>query len=221
MENSNKIIGENIAKYRRAFDMTQLDLAEKLNYSDKAVSKWERGDAVPDVSVLMNIADLFGVTLNDLCYEHLTTENTKIKQHKKTKHFYITMLSVGLCWLIATITFTLLLIFAPSVPKKWLAFIFALPVSAIVALILNSLWGKEFWNWTFVSIIIWGTLLSICLSVDSNNINWLYLIGAPLEVLTIIWFFFKGKIIEKIQLIKKYKSRKKFKRDENNEKIEQ
>ena len=59
-------IGANIAAYRKQFGMTQAGLAEKLNYSDKAVSKWERGESVPDVLILMQLAELFGTTVNDL-----------------------------------------------------------------------------------------------------------------------------------------------------------
>ena len=59
-------IGANIAERRKAAGMTQAGLAEKINYSDKAVSKWERGESVPDVLTMMQLAQLFGVTVNDL-----------------------------------------------------------------------------------------------------------------------------------------------------------
>ena len=59
-------IGVNIAAHRKRAGMTQACLAEKLNYSDKAVSKWERGESMPDVTTLVQLADLFGVSLDDL-----------------------------------------------------------------------------------------------------------------------------------------------------------
>ena len=59
-------IGANIAAYRKRAQMTQAGLAEKLNYSDKAVSKWERGESAPDVITLVQLAELFGVTVNDM-----------------------------------------------------------------------------------------------------------------------------------------------------------
>ena len=61
MEELREIIAKNISDLRKKSGLTQIELAEKLNYSDKAVSKWERGDSVPDVGVLKQIADLFGV----------------------------------------------------------------------------------------------------------------------------------------------------------------
>ena len=207
-ENINKIIGENISKYRKQLDLTQIEFAEQLNYTDKAISKWERGESIPDVKVLLQICDIFGISMNDLCYEKNTVKTEIMVPSKKLKRFYISILSVGLCWLVATIAFTMLLVFAPAISKKWLTFIYAIPVSGIILTVLNSKWGKRIWNCLFVSIIIWGVLLSICLSIDSSTINWLYLIGIPLELLTIIWFFFKAKLIEKLHNLKKYRKNK-------------
>lgn len=214
MGSINHIIGQNISKLRKEIDITQAELAEKLNYSDKAVSKWERGESVPDVSTLVSIADFFGVTLNELCYDTTLSKRESISQKKKTRHAYITILSVGLCWLVATITFAMLLVYAPSLTKKWLAFIYAIPVSGIILVVFNNLWGKRIWNTLFVSMIVWGILISICLTADSANTNWLYIIGIPLQLLTIVWYLFKSKIIEKIRYIKKSRSKK-----QENEKI--
>lgn len=208
MENINKTIGQNIAKLRKEQSITQLELAEKLNYSDKAVSKWERGESTPDVATLVNIAGIFGITLNELCYENTSPNLTIVSQKKKTRQIYISILSVGLCWLVATAVFAILLAFAQALPKKWLAFIYAIPTTGILLVVFNNLWGKKVWNSVFVSIIIWGLLISLCLTVDNASINWLYIIGIPLQILTIIWYFFKGKIIEKIRLLKRYRKKR-------------
>ena len=61
-----KTVAKNIAAYRKAHHDTQLDLATKLNYSDKSVSKWERGESLPDVYILSQIADLYGVSVSAL-----------------------------------------------------------------------------------------------------------------------------------------------------------
>ncbi len=211
LETQSKIIGKNISTYRKHIEMTQSQLATALNYSDKAVSKWERGESLPDVSVLLQICDIFGITMNELCYETNIAQSIKVAPIKKMKHFYISLLSVGLCWLVATIVFTTLLIFTPGLPKKWLAFIYALPVSGIILVVLNTKWGKKIWNCLFVSIIIWGTLISICLSFNYSTLNWLYILGIPLQILTLIWYFFKSSILQKI------KNLKKFGRNNNNE----
>ena len=193
----NKTISENLIKYRKQAKITQLELAQMLNYSDKAISKWERGESLPDISVLYQIANIFGITLNELCYQQPESVKISLPQNKTTKHLYIAALGTVLVWLIATIVFAMLLSFAPELSKKWIAFIIALPASGIVLLVFNTLWGKKILNIIFVSIIIWGTLLSICLSSNFANINWLYLIGIPLEALTVIWYIYKAQKTQK------------------------
>ena len=133
------IIATNIAKARRASGLTQLQLAEKLNYSDKAVSKWESGASLPDIVVLKQIADLFGVSVDSLLSEHSGKDVPLLPRGRV--HFIISALSVLLVWLIATVIFVTLAI--ANVPGQlWLAFLWAVPVSLIVALVMNSVWGN-------------------------------------------------------------------------------
>lgn len=198
---TNKIIGKNISNLRKNLNLTQLELAEKLNYSDKAVSKWERGESIPDVATLMQIADFFGVSMNELCYEKVETPHNA-NNYSKMKHTFISILSVGLCWLIATVVFTLLLVFAPELSGTWLAFVYAIPVSALLLVIFNSLWGKRIYNLLYVSILFWGITTCICLTVLKSNVFYLFLIGIPLQILTIVWYLFKEKILQKIKIKK-------------------
>ena len=192
----NLTISQNLTKYRKLAGITQLELAQMLNYSDKAISKWERGESLPDVSVLLQIAEIFGITINELCYES-KDEVAPPKKHSTSRHLYISALATGLVWLVATAIFSILLAFAPDVSRKWLCFIFAIPVSGIVLVVLNTMWGKRIFNAIFVSMIIWGVLLSICLTANMNNVNWLYIIAIPLEILTIVWYCFKAQIYSK------------------------
>ena len=64
-----RVIAKNMTELRLAKGMTQLQVAERLNYSDKAVSKWERAESIPDICILKEIADLYGVTLDYLVNE--------------------------------------------------------------------------------------------------------------------------------------------------------
>ena len=101
-EKVKKIIAENIVRYRRECNLTQAELAEKIHYSDKSVSKWERADGVPDIFVLVMLAELFGVTVNDL----LTEKHRKShRAAPKLKRSIITLMSAGLVWLVAAVVF--------------------------------------------------------------------------------------------------------------------
>lgn len=99
------IISENITKNRKRLGLTQLELAEKLNYSDKTLSKWERAESIPDVITLKELSSIFGITVDELIGEEGVITSYVIPKRKKamTKRniISISLLSVGLVWLIA------------------------------------------------------------------------------------------------------------------------
>ena len=66
MENLNLIIAKNICEYRKKCELTQSELANLLNFSDKSVSKWERGLCCPDISLLPLLASLFSKSIDEL-----------------------------------------------------------------------------------------------------------------------------------------------------------
>ena len=79
MDNVNSVIAKNLVTLRKKSNLTQLQLAEKLNYSDKAISKWEKGEALPNINVLMALADFYEVKIQDIVYEHKVVEPKKSK----------------------------------------------------------------------------------------------------------------------------------------------
>ena len=187
------IIAKNIAELRQSNGLTQLDLAEKLNYSDKAVSKWERGESLPDVTVLMQIAELFGVTLDWLVKEeHGGTEETAAVIHHHHRGF-ITGICLMLVWVIALFVFIMLMI--ASVPHAWLSFIYALPVTAIVWLTLNSIWFNPRLNYAIISLLMWSVLAAIQLSFlpAGINLSLIYLLGIPGQIIILMWSKIKIK----------------------------
>ena len=187
------IIAKNIAELRQSNGLTQLDLAEKLNYSDKAVSKWERGESLPDVTVLMQIAELFGVTLDWLVKEeHGGAEETASVIHHHHRGF-ITGICLMLVWVIALFVFIMLMI--ASVPHAWLSFIYALPVTAIVWLTLNSIWFNPRLNYAIISLLMWSVLVAIQLSFlpAGVNLSLIYLLGIPGQIIILMWSKIKIK----------------------------
>ena len=110
-------IGANIAAYRKQANMTQAGLAQRINYSDKAVSKWERGESVPDVTTLVMLAEQFGVTVNELLVDPdalpedsesnlekaMTQVSEKALKRKANKNV-ILALSSTLVWFVARVT---------------------------------------------------------------------------------------------------------------------
>ena len=187
-------IAKNICDLRTGAGMTQLSLAEVLNYSDKAVSKWERGESVPDIFMLKRIADYFGVTVDYLLEsDHTESIEQTIEHHKfvSRNRFIISFLATALVWLIATFAFVTMLIFSPDLAlRPWLMFIYAIPVSATVALVFNSIWGRRKMNYPIISVLVWSLLLAVFMSlliVFGINIWPVFILGIPGQVIIIIW----------------------------------
>ncbi len=191
-----QIIAHNLVELRRASGMTQLELAESLNYTDKAVSKWERGESIPDITVLMKIAGIFGVTVDWLVTEtHKEPVPATPAAPKKQTRKIIVWLSVLLVWFIATAFFSMFLIFAPQYTARWLSYVYAIPVSLIVWLIFNSIWFNRRWNYFIISALMWTGLLTIQLTVRIFDFSVLpiYLLGIPGQIIILLWSKLKSR----------------------------
>ncbi len=194
-------IGGNIAAYRKKTGLTQAGLAEKLNYSDKAISKWERGESVPDVLTMMQLAQLFDVNVNVLLEDPnalpdnpgmiqraMSQVSEKALKRKADKNI-ILALSSTLVWFVALLIFVVLTTL--SIPCGWMAFIYALPVNAIVLLSLRSAWHDFRRNSPLISCIVWGCLLSIYLSLlvyCKFHAELVFLLGIPGQIAILLWF---------------------------------
>lgn len=192
-------MAKNITELRQKKGMTQLELAERLNYSDKAVSKWERAESMPDISVLVEIADMFGVTLDYLVREE--HEQPKPKKQKKKKNYnrkFVAVLSVLTVWLVASIAFVAISIATSGAAIQWLMLVYAVPVSMIVWLIFNSIWFDIRKNYLIISILVWSLLAALHLSFLPAGVNlWqLYLLGIPGQIIIFAWSKVKGNTIE-------------------------
>ena len=196
-------LGANIVMYRKRSGLTQAKLAERLNYSDKAVSKWERGESMPDVLTLTQLAELFDITVNDLLIDPdaLPAQSNVVERavgkavektfKRKADKKIILMLCSVLVWFVALLAFVV--VFSLDIPNKWqsfMAFIYAIPINSIVAVSLNSAWRDFRRNKLFVSGIVWGSLLSIYLSLlifMGINIWMLFLLGIPGQAAVLLW----------------------------------
>lgn len=187
------IIAKNISELRRGAEMTQFELAERLNYSDKAVSKWERGESVPDVAVLKEVADIFSVTVDYL----LEAEHTKkkpactVRGIRFANHGFITGMSVMLVWLVALIVFvTGDMLREYTTNRHWLVFLWAVPVTCVVWLIFNSIWFNPRRNFLIISLLMWTTLAVVHVSLivlSGINIRLIYLLGVPAQMIILFW----------------------------------
>ena len=202
MSELKNIIAKNISDLRKDRGLTQLELAERLNYSEKSVSKWERAEAIPDVAVLKEIADLFGVTLDYMVEEeHKQKTMDKISAFKKLhNHAFITGICVLVVWLLALMGFVIADIVSDSGIKfTWLSFVYAVPLTFVVWLVLNSIWFNKRRNYFIISLLMWTSLAAIFVSflLFENNLWKIFLLGIPAQVIIIFWSRLEYKKVNK------------------------
>ncbi len=187
-------IAANIALLRRSRNMTQMDLAEHLNYTDKAVSKWERGESIPDILVLKRIADLFGVTVDSLLTPAIEAPSktlpTEHEAHNIRTRGFVTGISVLLVWLVATVVFTILETIPINIMDRLMIFVFAIPTSLIVWLVLNSIWFNRRRNYLIISLLMWSVIGLAYLAVwhfATRHLWMAFLLGIPGQAIIILW----------------------------------
>jgi len=191
MKDLRKIIGDNLSELRKRRGLTQFELAEKFNYTDRAVSKWENGDTLPDVEVLYNLCEFYGVTIDYLTHEENAQFKSKTNPLNKSNRIVITALVSSIVWMLATVIFVYCLLRNKGV--IWQAFVCAVPVNALLVVYFNHIYFHRrltaFISW---SIFIWSLLTSIYLSFgDYENLWPLFLLGIPAQISMIFWLNIK------------------------------
>ena len=195
MEDIKNNVAKKITELRTLNNMTQLELAEKLNYSDKTISKWERAESSPDIAVLVEIADLFGVTLDYL----VRSENVEeaVSEYKKKEVTFnrraVSYIAEGGGWIVALFAFIITTLITNHMTFQWLYFVYALPVVLIIKLIFNSIWFNPRRNYFIISALIWSILSAIHITFlhFGLNVSLIFLLGVAGQIVIILWSFIK------------------------------
>ncbi|MDE7380355.1 MAG: helix-turn-helix domain-containing protein [Clostridia bacterium] len=191
MSDLKEIIAANLTRLRQQAGLTQLQLADMLNYSDKAVSKWERGESIPDLRVLIQLAEIYHITLDDIVKEQ-PEKVVKPKLNLAKKHLLITLLSAGLVWVLATGVFMILFYINAVRDYAFLAYVVAPFVSAVVFLVFASIWGRRITMTIAASCVIWSIALIVhvflYLFASSVSVWPFYVVAGSVQILVIGWF---------------------------------
>lgn len=206
MDELKLVVASNLIFLRQKAGLTQAELGEKLNYSDKTVSKWERAESIPDAYVLTCIAKIYDVTVDDI----LRPADTWEQQEKKKKEAEIasrpkfsttavTLVAVAGIWTMAVMMFVIFWLVLDSI--QWIIFPGAVLASAIAMLVFNSVWNMGRGNMWIVMFLVAMTVAMIYLSLLPFNPWQLFLVLLPAELLVFLCFrirpglrgVFKGK----------------------------
>lgn len=202
-------IAANLVNFRKQKGLTQSELAELINYSDKSVSKWERAESLPDFYILVQMAEIFGVSVGDFLEDEnarktLRQEMVPLSWRSKA---IITALAVGLVFLSAAVVFFVLNLVGLEQKYLILAFYCAVPISAIVLTVFTSLWFKKIFSFASITLLIWSIAFGIYQFIPIDNMVFVFAIAAVLEILLVLWYgFLKIRSREKKQNKKVKKS---------------
>ncbi len=190
-------VAKNITALRIQNNMTQLELGAALSYSDKAVSKWERAESVPDAYVLLKMSELFGCSVDYLLHSHDTNEKLP-SGGSRINHVSISLISLVGVWTAAVLAFVIMHLSGFTYP---LIFAYTLVVSAVILTVFNALWGSRLWRFISISALVWSVFTMVYfvfLSVGRNYWQFL-LVGLPSQIIVLLCFFIKRSCVKKPQ----------------------
>ncbi len=200
MEELKLVVASNLIKLRQKAGMTQAELGEKLNYSDKTVSKWERGESIPDAYVLMRLAQIYGLTVDDLLRDDSAwqdpAERARAEEKANAPTFssgVVTLVAIVGIWTMALIMFVAFWLALDQL--QWLIFACAVPVSLVTLLVLNSVWNKGKYNMLIVMGLVAAVITLVYLFMLHYKLQpWqLFLILVPAELLVFLSFHIRRR----------------------------
>ena len=188
MDEARLAVASNLIRLRTDAGMTQAELGEKLNYSDKTISKWERAEAIPDAFVLKQIGELFHVSVDFLLRTHDQWEMPEGELQTggyKYSSAAITMVSIPSIWTLAVLAFAVFWILGSI---YWHIFAYAVPVSLITLLVLNSVFNEGKHNYYIVSALVLSVVAITYISLIKFQPWQLFLVVIPAELLVFLCF---------------------------------
>ena len=186
------VMARNIARLRKQLGMTQAELAEKLSYSDKTVSKWERGEGLPDLVSAAHLAEIFGLPLDALLRdenaEAAVFDEEAAKAQRNARRKLILLLSVGLCVLVSVLAYFALRLLLPSFHRAWLCFLYGVPAAMIVCIVFTCIWWKNLLRLAAISGLIWSIAACVHITFPVSPVWLIYVVAAVVQLLFIAWF---------------------------------
>jgi len=181
-------VAKNLSEFRKRSGLTQSELAERINYSDKSVSKWERAEGLPDLYILSQLAEIYSVEVGDFLSENPQKLKETVKKVSTKSRIIITALAVGLVCLFATVVYFVLSLVGLDPLYLGLVYYCVLPVSAIVLTVFAAIWFKRIWSGLSVTLLIWSIAFGIWMYIPIDGIMYIFEVAAVLQVLVILWY---------------------------------
>ena len=191
-----QIIAKNLANLRKNKKITQTELAEQFGYSDKAISKWENGDTLPDIQTLYQLCEFYNVTLDFLVSEQSFDEKIKYINHLNKRviinNSLIELLYCSFVWILAVIIYVYLYTFSEI--NYWQIFMWAIPATTIVMLLFTKVWKQKLYTFIVRSLFFWTLVTACYIQFIEYNIWPLFFLMIPIQVALILTIAINDKL---------------------------
>ncbi len=190
MNELKQIIADNLIFLRKKNNLTQLELAERINYSDNAISRWERGEVTPGIEILQLLANFYNLTVEDLLNPALIKNVEKDNSALKITKVLTLIFSISIVWCVLIVMFIYLQMFAET--TAWILFVLGVPISCLVSLYFNKNWGSRVMQIVLTSVFSWSLLACVYLYFLDLNLWLIFLLGIPVQSALITGYFIKS-----------------------------
>lgn len=191
------IIAKNIIYYRKKMNLSQLELSEKLNYSNKNISKWEKGETTPSIFTLKRLAEIFEISLDELVGSLASEKETAIESKKpqklkssKTKmklsaKILFLLMANAILIVLSCVAIYVLSLLGVTAFNKWLTLLYVIPLSSLSVFIFIACVKKRA---DIISISISGWSFALCIYLTLKNISaigYVFFLMGGLQILTL------------------------------------
>ena len=186
-------VRENLIKLRKEHKFTQIELAERIGYSDKAISRWETGEVNPDIETLEKLAELYGIDITVFFSEYSPEHHRQevAKESQLGRKIAVWILMVVALWYAGIMVFIYSSTFVLDSTRNWLIFIWLIPLTFILCSVMNKLWGNGVLGIIFSSLVCWTLLMAIYLHYLEHNLYLLFISGVPIQIAILILSYMK------------------------------
>lgn len=203
MKDLKEIFAKNLTELRLRSKLTQLELGNAISYSDKAISKWERGEAIPDAYVLLQLSELFGVSVDYLLKEH---SEPYVKVNRKVNHVSVTLLTVIAVWTVFAVAYIVMNLAGITYP---LIFMYAEIISLIILIVFNSVWGNRKYNIYIISALVISIIVAVYLIFLWSGYNFWQILTLTVPAEIIVVLCFKIKVTDFLKITKGHLNKEK------------
>lgn len=194
MSEIREIVRDNLVKLRKERKLTQLELSDKIGYSDKAISRWETGEVTPDVETLSRLAELYDVDISVFFkeYDPKVHKSRRFSELQLGKKIAVWSLLIIAIWYVGIMAFAYAKMLGAE-GRHWMIFIWLIPLTFFICYLVNIKWGTRILGLIFTSLLIWTFLTAVYLQLLEYNLYLLFISGVPLQSIILLLSYIRTK----------------------------